>query len=69
MSGDTAGLATNIKPNYPYFAMRVGVVIRKHANEGIVIVDSDAESDIYTNGSVLVANGGGEVGEYPNYIN
>lgn len=69
VSGDTAGLAINTKPNYPYFAMRIGVVIRKHANEGIIIIDSDAESDIYTHGSVMVTNGNGEIGEDPDYIN
>ncbi len=69
VSCSTAGQSTNVKPNYPCFAMRVGVVLRKHATEGIVIVDSAAESNIYTHGSVLIGNGNGEIGEEPEYLN
>lgn len=63
LSSTIAGSMTNIKPSYPNVAHRIGVVIRKHATVGIIVVDSDIEGDIFTHGSVLFANGNGEPGE------
>ena len=43
---ETPGELVTTKPSYPSYPIRIGVVSRSHATEGIVIVDSDPEHDI-----------------------
>jgi len=63
LSPTTAGQMTNTKPSYPNFAVKIGVVIRKHETEGIIHVFPNDETNIHTQGSVLFGNGNGEIGE------
>lgn len=60
------GGKTAIKPAYPNWAFRVGVLIRKHQSEGIIMVYPGTELDSYTTGAVMIANGNGEIAQdYP----
>jgi hypothetical protein len=63
ISATTPGELTNVKPTHPNFAMRVGWVVRSHAAEGSIFVDTDREIDIFTSGSVLFASDDGELSE------
>jgi len=43
---ETPGLPTSVKPSYPSYPVRIGVVSRSDASEGTIIVDSDPEHDL-----------------------
>ena len=55
LSATTPGAMTNVKPSYPNYPVRIGVVARSHASEGSVIVDSaivhDIDQDLSTEGT------------------
>lgn len=63
VSPTNAGEITETKPTYPNLAVRIGTVVRANNESGKIIVDSDPETNIYQTGSVLFANGDGEIAE------
>src|SRR6056297_957198 len=63
VSATTAGNLTNTKPSYPNKAVRVGVVVSVSSTTGEIIIDSDVENDIFQTGSLIFANGNGELAE------
>ena len=66
VSPTTAGELTNIKPTQPDKSFRVGTVIRSDASDGSILVDNDRELDNFNSGSVIFANGNGELAQDTN---
>lgn len=56
LSATTAGGFTNVKPAQPNYAVKIGVVIRDHATEGIVLVTIEQRTNNYSNIRGLTAN-------------
>jgi len=67
LSSTEAGNYTNIKPNSPDKAFRVGTIVRSHSTEGSVFIDTDREIDTFNTGDVIFANGDGELIEDDNF--
>lgn len=63
LSPTTAGAWTTEKPSYPNVAIKIGIVVRSNATEGIIYIDPDREIDTFTIGSIIYANGSGELSE------
>lgn len=65
LSAATAGGYTNVKPSQPNFIVKIGIVIRAHATEGIIFVTINQRTNNYTHiqgltsGSVVFANSDG----------
>jgi len=67
VSPNTAGEITNIKPTHPNKSFRVGTVIRSHASEGQIFIDSDREVNNFQKGCVIFVNGDGELTQDCNF--
>ena len=51
LSADTAGVLTSTPPVFPNFRVLIGVVLRSHANDGILLISPQLD---YTDGVTLV---------------
>lgn len=56
LSPITAGAFTNVKPSGPHFIIKVGIVIRAHATEGIVFVSISQRTNNFLHIRNLTAN-------------
>lgn len=69
LSAATAGAFTNVKPAQPNYAIKIGIVIRDHATEGVVLVNINQRTNNFSNirgltaNSVLFANSNGFIDE------